>query len=352
MMTDVDDALRRRRERGRKSQAVFRQRLADNHKQMQDQNLRVKTAIEKLVNVTRGNEHPELLNAIFEVAEAVGVNAQRPSQSGPPTLVPTHEIVNSEVSMPFVDGEDDIVINGTTRDFMPKTDSQESFRFDSTAVTSASPHRLKCGIWLDHQHYMRISVPPDDILPYLGPGANTLGGILFWSIMDHAEERCARKHTESAALIRRALLHSKVTEDWAVSYIQAMIEARQEFKSTGSISSQYASAAEPDWGMVMRDRINAEYKARGIDPDRWLSAKGIEKRVKSMVSDGVFALLETAARGEGDPALRCLFENIECTLKETGICFGDGPRWSVDLVDGLFLDWVQKAFWSDLVHDK
>lgn len=102
---------------------------------------------------------------------------------------------------------------------------------------------------------MRVSIPPDDILPYLGPGSKTFAGILFWSMMDHSQMKCRRKpqhpHNDAASLIRRALGHSQVTAGWAVTYVQAMVEARQEYKRTGSISRRYASFAEQDLGMIM-----------------------------------------------------------------------------------------------------
>ncbi|KAI1093640.1 hypothetical protein F5B19DRAFT_114486 [Rostrohypoxylon terebratum] len=336
----ADDALRRRRERGRRSQAGFRRRQAD-------QNRQLKAAIEKLVNTTRGDEHPELLNSIFQVAEAAGIEAQRPAPSEDVQPWPKH--VKSGGSKRYssrVDAEVDITIHAATRDFVPKESDQGRSNLNSPTPSSTAPARLRCGIWIDHQYYMRISVPPDDILPYLGPGSKTFAGILFWDLMDHSQEKCKRPHSDDATLIRRGLGHSKVTENWAISYVQAMIEARQEYRQTGSISAQYAPAAERDMGLLMRDRITAEYQAQGKDPNQWLSTSGIEKRVRSMIGDDAFTRLEAVAKGEGDPVLRYSFENIECKLHETCICFGDGPRWRVDIVDGLFLDWVYTACWS------
>ncbi|KAI1407000.1 hypothetical protein F5Y13DRAFT_183716 [Hypoxylon sp. FL1857] len=341
MTIDAEDALRRRRERGRRSQAGFRKRQAEANELMRDQNRRLKSAIEKLVNNTRGDERPELLNSIFDVAEAAGIDAQRPGHSITGQSRRNCARGNNRNPMSLTDdSEEDITVNALTGDFVRKTDGQTSPGSSPPTTSLATPQRLRCGIWLDHQHYMRISIPPDDILPYLGKGAKTFAGVIFWSMMDHSQNKCTREHTEITALIQRGLRHSKVTEGWAISYIQAMVEARQEYRLTGSISSQYASAAEPDLGAVVREQIKAEYHARGKDPDQWLSAMGIEKRIKSMVDDDAFANLETVAWGGGDPFLRNLFEVTICKLSETCICFGDGPRWSIDVVDSLFLDWV------------
>lgn len=277
------DPPQRRRERGRRSQAGFRKRQAEANQHVRDQNLRLKSAIEKLIHATRGDEDPELLNTIFDVAEAAGVDAPRPvigaqCDDDTTTIATTTTATtavrprpdkhvsgngnNSRLLTSPVDGEEeeDITIDATTRDIVRKVgDHQASPSYSSLLappVFSASPpQRLTCGIWLDHLHYMRVSIPPDDILPYLGPGSKTFAGILFWSMMDHSQMKCPRKpqhpHNDAASLIRRALGHSQVTAGWAVTYVQAMVEARQEYKRTGSISRRYASFAEQDLGMIM-----------------------------------------------------------------------------------------------------
>ncbi|KAI0129217.1 hypothetical protein F4776DRAFT_664612 [Hypoxylon sp. NC0597] len=344
MTTEADDALRRRRERGRRSQAGFRKRQAEANEQIRDQNRRLKSAIEKLLNTARGDEHPELLNSIFEVAEVAGIDIQRPTQKNTPQPRRKHANGNHQILSYPPDSEEDITVSAATGDFVRNPDDQVSLGSSQLPPSLASSQRLRCGIWLDHQHYMRVSIPPDDILPYVGKGAKTFAGILFWSMMDHSQNKCTREHTEITTLIRRGLRHSKVTEGWAITYIQAMVEARQEYRQTGSISPQYASAAEPDLGTVMHERIKAEYHAQGKDPDQWLSAMGIEKRIRSIVDNDAFAILETVARGGGNPFLRHLFEMTKCKLSESCICFGDGPRWSVDVVDRLFLNWVHTTF--------
>ncbi|KAI0101132.1 hypothetical protein F4814DRAFT_106197 [Daldinia grandis] len=346
--TDVEDSLRRRRERGRRSQANFRKRQAEANQHVRNQNRRLKNAIEKLVNITRGDEHPELLNTIFDVAEAAGIDAKKPDTQDIAVQRILKDVTKNKQALMSTsgDGEEDIVVRGVSRDVIQRASHKEDYGFSFTSSLGSlpSPQRLTCGIWLDHQHYMRVSIPPDDIIPYLGPGSKTFAGILFWSIMDHAQKKCTRSHTEATtSLIQRALDHSTATEGWTVTYIHAMVEARQEYRRTGSISAQYAPAAERDLPNLMRDRIDADYHARGIDPNQWLSAAGIEVRVKSMIGNDSFAILETAAKGEGNISLRDSLETMKCKLAENCVCFGDGPRWSVDVVDALFLDWIYKT---------
>ncbi|KAI1391055.1 uncharacterized protein F4822DRAFT_426909 [Hypoxylon trugodes] len=348
MAIDAEDALRRRRERGRRSQAGFRKRQAEATQNLQEQNRRLKSAIEKLVSSTRGDEHPELLNTIFDVAEAAGIDAQRPAQQSTVNQLRPKPSGTPPILACAIDGDakEDFTIDIAAKDIDRNAGATNSYLSDnsnSTGSDSSSPERLTCGIWLNPLHYLRVSIPPDDIIPYLGAGSQTFAGIMFWSVMDHGQNKCTRPHGDTEALLRRALSHSRVTQDWGVKYIHAMVEARQEYKSTGSISPEYAAAAEPDLAMVVCGRVEEEYYARGMDPNSYLSCVGIEKRVRRMLGEDTFKVLNTVAQGGGDPVLRDLWKMLECRLAESCVCFGDGPRWGVDVVDGLFLGWLHAA---------
>ncbi|KAI2619001.1 hypothetical protein GGS26DRAFT_595689 [Hypomontagnella submonticulosa] len=337
MVKDPEEALKRRRERGRRSQAGFRKRQAEANQLMQEQNRRLKSAIEKLVNTARGDERQELLTAISDVAKAADTDVKTLTFECQPKPVcgNCHNIPQGE----------DLVIDSERRDVFCGWDHATDTRRAPPPLPSASLPRLKCGLWISDIYYMQITIPPDDILPYIGDGAKTFAGIIFWSMMDHSQGKCERKHTDINTLIKKSLGHSKITDDWTIRYILAMVEGRQEYKGKGFISARYASAVDQDLGMVVRDRVQDDYRARGMDPNKWLSATGIERHVRSFLGDDTFGVLDTAARGEGDFDLRHWFEDIQCKLCETCVCFGDGPRWHVDIVDELFLGWVHSAFW-------
>ena len=75
---------------------------------------------------------------------------------------------------------------------------------------TTTQYRLDCSVWLDPLHYLRVSLPPQDILPYLGPGAESFGGLLFWSVMEHSQSGCVNHDT---AIIKSSLGHSEATQD-------------------------------------------------------------------------------------------------------------------------------------------
>ncbi|KAI1076594.1 hypothetical protein F5B20DRAFT_312782 [Whalleya microplaca] len=347
-MTDFEDALRRRRERGRRSQANFRKRQAQVTQQATDQNRRLIDAVEKLVDATHGDESPELLERIFDAAEAAGIEAKRPMRYDTTERSSGPVDAGRQMGADHLDDEEDLTFDATTGHIVPKFRDRTNLGSKSLAPSLAVPPRLTCGIWLDPLRYTRISIPPGDIVPYLGPGSETFAGRIFWSIMDHTMIGCKHTHPEPLKSTQRWLHHSKATQDIKPSFIEAMVKARLEYRQTGSISPEYAAAGEADLGLVVRDQIEKEYYSRGEDPSLWLSSEAVEKRVRSTVGNVTFRLLEMAARDEGEPALRDLLNGVKCTLYDTFVCFGDGPRWNVSVVDGLFHEWLSKAIMSTL----
>lgn len=271
-----------------------------------------------------------MLHSILNVAEAAGIDVEALAQR--------------DAVKPL--GQDDITIDAATGDFAYNLGSHLDSGTGSSRLRPPIPQRLTCGIWLDPLHYTRASLPPEDILPYLGPGAKTFAGRLFWSMAEHGQTACNRPHLEPVILFQRGLMHSKVTQNLEVPFMQAMLETRLEYRRTGSISPKHAAAGEPDLGIVLRKRIEADYQARGEDPGSWLSCTAIEERAREILGVSAFGLLEEAAKGEGDPTLQDLLAILTCTVFEASVCFGDGPRCKVDVVDELFCEWIRKGLLS------
>jgi hypothetical protein len=241
-------------------------------------------------------------------------------------------------------------------DLTPKDSSQGLAQLMTLPATTtlnhaATPQRLlTCDMWLDPLHYARISLPPGDIVPYLEHGADTFAGRLFWSVFEHVQKGCHHgQHDKPAALIQRSLTHSKAMQGVNPSFIQAMIEARLEYRNTGSISPRYMAAAEQDLTSVVSKQVKEDYRETGRDLSQWLTCLGTENRVRRMFGVDVFRLLDRAVRGEGDIFLRNSMDNIKCRLYDSCVCFGDGPRWHVNVVDTLFLGWMVNSWPSENV---
>ncbi|RYC87421.1 hypothetical protein BFJ63_vAg9730 [Fusarium oxysporum f. sp. narcissi] len=321
---EPQDELTRRRERGRRSQAAFRKRQAQSTHALANQNARLKQSIQRLLDAARGDERPEMLGIFRDLALAaeLEVPAKIPPDEGQPSNVGSMsgETATSDASDPRILFSDV---------YLPSTPSQ------------ATQYRLECSMWLDPLHYLRVSLPPQDILPYLGAGAETFAGLLFWSVMEHYQTVCTQHNSKT--VIQKGLKHSKATQDIKPSFIETMAKARVEYKQTGSISQAHAVAAEKDLGLVLCSLIETEYRSTGKDPDQWLSCNGIEKRLRKTLSDDALETLRKAALGEGNAVLHYLLEDVKCRLYDSCVCFGDGPRWNVDVVDQLFTPFIRRG---------
>ncbi|KAF5704511.1 hypothetical protein FGLOB1_8498 [Fusarium globosum] len=313
--------FQRRRERGRRSQAAFRKRQAQSNHALADQNTRLKQGIRRLLDAARGDERPEMLGIFRELAVAADIEA-------PPSVFQKETACSSTGP-----SDSDITTTDTT--------SFQSFSNISLPITPPQPtqYRLECSMWLDPLHYLRVSLPPQDILPYLGTGAETFAGLLFWSVMEHYQTVCTQHNAK--ALIQKGLEHSKATQDIKPSFIETMAKARVEYKQTGSISQAHAVAAEKDLGLVLCNLIETEYRSTGKDPDQWLSCIGIEKRLRKTMSYDELDNMRKDALGRENTVLYHLLEDVKCRLYDNCVCFGDGPRWDVKMVDELFAPFIR-----------
>ncbi|KAH7308670.1 hypothetical protein B0I35DRAFT_360793 [Stachybotrys elegans] len=301
--------ITRRRERGRRSQAAYRRRQTEAADLLVKQNQDLKEGLRKILELLDGSESDQLREGLSDLAVIAGIQPATP----PPAAI--------------AGGDGD-----------PRADSEDSIPWPGAGVeVSSPPSRLHCDIWLNPLQHTRVSLPPDDILPYLGQGSETLAGRIFWGIMHHAaKDASCSSYCHSANLLSKGIQHSAVMRQVRVAFIKSMIDARLEYKQTGSITPAHASAAEPDLGVLVHNRIVAEYRTKGENPAAWLSCIELEEAVRRICGQPAFRALEEAARGRGNLKLQSLFQRTICQLLEASVCFGDGPRWRIHVVSEVF----------------
>ncbi|KAJ4248817.1 hypothetical protein NW762_012655 [Fusarium torreyae] len=292
---EVQDELTRRRERGRRSQAAFRKRQAQSTQALEAQNRRLKEGIQAAVNAAQGDERPEMLRILRDLAIAAALD------------VP--ETFSQERVRDDKDGSTTEFTSFNTTEAAARACDDVSWSLD---LPPATQYRLDCSMWLNPLHYMRISLPPQDILPYLGPGAETFAGLMFWSVMEHSQSGCKTHISETS--VKTGLGHCKATQSIKPSFVQTMAKARLEYKETGSISQEYRAAAEDDLGLVLCNLIEVDYCSRGKDPNLWLSCLAIEQRIQKVIGEAALNTLRKAANKQGDPVLQELTENVKCSL--------------------------------------
>ncbi|KAH6655382.1 hypothetical protein BKA67DRAFT_235138 [Truncatella angustata] len=309
-MENAEQELKRRRERGRVAQAALRKRQAKAAQEIQHENGQLREALSAITNVACRDDRSDLLAVIRQAADASGIDTSH------------LELSNSSSSKG--ESETDYANHG------------------SKPVFKAT----RCMMWLNPMRYMRINDPPEDIIPYLGPAANTLAGKLFWAVLEHAISNCHHVHHPTAhgtlhrnPSFKRMVEHTTALGDVSDDFMRAMIEARLEYRKLGFISAEYASAAEPDAGRVMRRKVVEDYMKRGENADVWLNPMAVEARAREILGSHGFTKLKHAAESPNNNAQHTILSSAVNKLIEHYMCFGDGPRWNIEVVDGTFTKW-------------
>ncbi|EKJ68373.1 hypothetical protein FPSE_11381 [Fusarium pseudograminearum CS3096] len=227
----------RRRERGRRSQAAFRKRQAKSTQALIDQNSRFRNGVQLLLEEARGDDRPEMLRILRDLADAADLDI-------PVTLSGNASETATKLTNTTPEGFDAFEMS-----LVPRQIIDIPLNLDTFPAATTTQYRLDCSVWLDPLHYLRVSIPPQDLLPYIGPGAETFAGLLFWSVMEHSQSGCS--HHDAMSNVKACLGHSSVTRDIKPTFIQTMARARIEYKKTGSISQEHAVGGEDDLGLVL-----------------------------------------------------------------------------------------------------
>ncbi|KAI1126906.1 hypothetical protein F5Y10DRAFT_202440 [Nemania abortiva] len=372
-MRRADVELKRRRERGRQSQARFRKRQAQVFQDTLEENERMKAAIAEIVEATKSGNRPGLLGAIRAAADIAGADASNLNvkSCGKRAAVANGSKIGVSGDKPggsteFEEGDSSSTVEiPGSRSRSPEDEASDgAWRPRSGNARSQSGRlspRLDYGIWVDASRAVRVTKPPPEILPFIGAGRYTFAGHLYWACTDYLISLC-RLVTMPYSLSLRFKNHTKLhlnpqqAEDriWSVlrhsapipsvHLAQALAEAQCEFRDSGYMQGDSPACTE-GIGASMKDEIEAKYVAHGHDLRAWMTLAELEEHVRRQLGTEAFSRLERAianppeAVNGGSAAdlnvhaiVRLLIKN----LAESYVCFGDGPRWRADSVSTLF----------------
>lgn len=305
-----------------------------------------------IVQAARIDDRGELIAVIKQAAKVSGLDVDHLERDGAP-----HE--PQENKSPGLELNPDTQIKEW--DHTPKSKPAVSYIDDAPQQQFVIAPQVKqtekpifkatrCMMWLNPMRYMRIDDPPEDIVPYIGANANTLASKLFWTVLEHTKTECHHMHHPKSrdafdqnACFRRMIEHTTALRSMSHAFLKAMVEARLEYRQFGYISAEYAGAADLDVGTAMHRDILADYMMRGKDANIWLNPTAVEARIRASLGPAGFGLLEEAVRRPEHDVLHSSVVKAVKKLVENFICFGDGPRWSYQIVDETFAQWLTDA---------
>ncbi|KAI0546884.1 hypothetical protein F4679DRAFT_399370 [Xylaria curta] len=379
----AEDELRHRRERGRQSQARFRKRQAQAARETQAENERLRAAIADIVNAAGGDRlGSDLLNAIRAAADVAGVNTSALEKEDEVAVVKRGAVVHALPMTRGSDGSTPTPPRGTenkpaSRGYLPHGGTRRSKSSSTSQSSGRLSPRLDYGIWVDSGRATKVSVPPHEIVPFLGPGRWTFAGQLYWACADYMISLCrivtsphmptpwfgdpsrCPSPREAEDRVWDLLQHSPPIH--SVRLAQALAEAQRAYRDTGWIpgDSPVVPCGEEgeDIGTLLRKEIEADYAARGHDLSAWMTISQLEGHMRRQLGAAAFEKLERATvavavanspavrvadNGEivavHDEDVRTITRVLIRNLAESYTCFGDGPRWKADRVSMLFTE--------------
>ncbi|KAI1818070.1 hypothetical protein GGS20DRAFT_388176 [Poronia punctata] len=385
----AEEELRRRRERGKLSQARFRKKQSQEIQAMREQNESLKLAISRIVNAAQQGSRQTLFNAIRDAGDIAGINASAITDKSSDSGSFDDSTIADDAAKGFepVSPENHGLEEDNTTNSSPSTPSRWDNRSNTTerqvhsrawAASCAalkrktasrssrglSP-RLDYGIWIDASRAVRVSEPPPLIAPFLGKGQNTFAGQVFWACADYLIALCRVVTTprspcewfdrqpekrpgprEAEQRVWSIIQHTPPIGN--IKLALTLAEAHLEFREHGHIYGD-SPVSNGDTNTLLQRDLEEQYAALGMDMSAWISVRELETHVRQKLGGEAFARLERAIAAHNsktiDPTCQGLLSSSDVcqivrllikNLAESYVCFGDGPRWRVDSISALF----------------
>ncbi|KAK7911484.1 bZIP transcription factor domain-containing protein [Apiospora marii] len=339
---EAEQELKRRRERGRQAQAAFRKRQAKAALSIQEENKRLEEAIESIVRATSSDDSPKLLDAIRHAADTAGIEAKHLEPS------PAHDVAlfpDARAGHPNPSSSTNTQDTASASELIEAGASKTWAVSPGTWSRSYRPPMTIGNFWFDPLRSTNITTTSEDVVPYVGRGRYTLGGLLFWGVLDHVVNACTHTHhprscKDLQAILGRSTAHSKSLNRLRPEFIHNMAKAGYQYLQDGRIDGTYTSSTELSSLAVMRNMVEDDYASEGQDISAWLLPRDVERRVRQRLGHQIFGRLEQAALApESSPAHIALKETIR-KMVDAFMCFGNGPAWKGNFVDMVFGEWA------------
>ncbi|KAI2466862.1 hypothetical protein F4781DRAFT_404255 [Annulohypoxylon bovei var. microspora] len=376
---EAADSVTARRERGKLAQRAFRQRQIDTIRSLEDENQRLRKAISDISDAARQSE-VALSISISTACRVAGFPSSKTEDQ--PALTSSEDSGWSSnddaVNVAPISSEDD----GILRYLIPSFDDKELVddwsqyfpigssetyvspnsleMFDSAIDMTVPSHLTSIGgglnitdvatLAFEPDRAIHLTNPPPDIVPYMGDGAYTLAGQMYWTAMAFGFQAIKALISTStpplAAVNTVSDIFTHTLKHIALPKIMYLMHARLAFRRYG----YFHLASDENWEAIRTfldpsgpSLINAalsdSLQQSGVRKDDYLAPLDVERRLRDRFRDA-YPVFEAALRGRAVAA-----EHVACmrrlmrVVSRQSLCFGDGPRWRPESVDALASAW-------------
>ncbi|KAI0839643.1 hypothetical protein F5Y06DRAFT_11509 [Hypoxylon sp. FL0890] len=382
--TEAPDYITARRERGKLAQRAFRQRQIDTIRNLEHENQRLRDAISAISDAVGQNE-VMLSLAVSNARRVAGLPvSEANSQPTVPTVTSTDDsgwssnASNDDAThvAPVSSETDDILeflmpsfgvmepFENWSQSFPPESSemliSQNNFEMFDSGIGMPSPRSVPSAGNLslmgapatsfEPDRALHITQPPLDIMPYMGAGAYTLAGQMYWSAMAfgfQAVKAIISTPTPPPAavdIVADQFMHTlKLVTLPKILYL---MHSRLTFRRYGYFHlaseehfEKIKSFLDPAVPLRISAAVGEELERSGVRKDDFLTPLDVERRLRDRFRDG-YPIFEAALRGQAVSAqhVACMRRLMQIMSRQS-ICFGDGPRWRPESVDTLANGW-------------
>ena len=318
----ADLMFKLRRERGRRAQRAYRNRQLETARRLEQQNASLRDALQTLISSSQDPAKPKLRTVLQDAKRLVD---SQENQQTRPAKSPTQPII--EQDRPDVDNT-----SSSQPNEYPTTEVTENWRDSNSLInrTGRFSPRLTYGLWLEPERHIHINSPPPDIVPFLGPGADTFGAAVYWRAMGIAFAT-GKKLQQQGGEVQRFL---QPIEDQilaipfhidGVDTLLKRVEARLWYRRYGTLDIEHPGR-DPDTAIRLHHKVLALLKERAVPVHEFLGMQDVESYLRHRLGVSEFAKLETALTGHQDGPAAILATRLVGALAPLAICLGDGPR--------------------------
>ncbi|KAI1458757.1 hypothetical protein F4805DRAFT_466611 [Annulohypoxylon moriforme] len=386
---EAPDSITARRERGKLAQRAFRQRQIDTIRTLEGENQKLRKAISDISAAARQGD-VALSLAISTACRAAGLpvsdaddqpaltNSEDSGWSSnddvvnvspiPPAPVPSDD---DNIFNYLIPSHDDKEVVDDWSQFFPTGDSDTHVSpnnldvFDSGIDMTTSPTLSNLNpplntttdistFTFEPDRAIHLTNPPPDIVPYMGDGAYTLAGQMYWTAMAFGFQAIKAIISTStpppAAVDIVSDIFTHTLKHIALPKIMYLMHARLAFRRYG----YFHLASDENWEAIKSfldptgpSRIHAllsdSLHQAGVRKDDYLTPLNVERRLRDRFRDA-YPVFEAALRGRAMAAehVACMRQLMRVVSRQS-LCFGDGPRWRPESVDALASAWERST---------
>ncbi|KAH6686877.1 hypothetical protein F5X68DRAFT_208136 [Plectosphaerella plurivora] len=337
--------MQRRRERGRLAQSAFRKRQALAKKGIETENADLKKAIAAILAEMQPGDRPELQAVIRQAGDLAGLDPV-PDDTRPMSPISSSE---SDTSM----ANNGVSEATATPAAVVRTSPRRRRSSRDSPAVDIRPDPLQC--YPCRQGAMAF-------LPFLGAGAFTFAGRVFWNMVEKHETGVHGHESQQACRVRRKVLRDIGTvsseSESEDSQLQPSVAPLRDFMSRQGVDESLLRICGPAIASATGHRhqslrdiadIGTVNPRACVETSRtWLSPMCLERRLRNMVGDEVFAvmanpMLEGWDKSKGPRTFQDppeLIDGFIDKLSESVECLGNlGPHWDTVVFDSMFREW-------------